>query len=162
MLFGSNDDNEDIQGRLIAARDRLTEAVAESDDDLATKYLEGEDISEQEIASALKQGISSGMIVPVMFGSAISGIGTANLLDTIIEFMPSPLDVKSSQSNLESSGDPVLLPCSADGSLAALVFKTSADPFVGKLTFFRVYSGVLNSGDTICLLYTSPSPRDRG
>lgn len=148
LLVGSNDDNEDIQGRLIAARDRLTEAVAESDDDLATKYLEGEDISEQEIASALKQGISSGMIVPVMFGSAISGIGTTSLLDTIIEFMPSPLDVKSSQSKLESSGEPVLLPCSADGPLAALVFKTSADPFVGKLSYLRVYSGTF-SGDTV-------------
>ena len=148
LLVGSNDDNEDIQGRLIAARDRLTEAVAESDDDLATKYLEGEDISEQEIASALKQGISSGMIVPVMFGSAISGIGTINLLDTIIEFMPSPLDVKSSQSKLESSGEPVFLPCSADGPLAALVFKTSADPFVGKLSYLRVYSGTF-SGDTV-------------
>ena len=148
LLVGSNDDNEDIQGRLIAARDRLTEAVAESDDDLATKYLEGEDISEQEMASALKQGISSGMIVPVMFGSAISGIGTTSLLDTIIEFMPSPLDVKSSQSNLESSGEPVLLPCSADGPLAALVFKTSADPFVGKLSYLRVYSGTF-SGDTV-------------
>ena len=148
LLVGSNDDNEDIQGRLIAARDRLTEAVAESDDDLATKYLEGEDISEQEIASALKQGISSGMIVPVMFGSAISGIGTTSLLDTIIEFMPSPLDVKSSQSKLESSGEPVFLPCSADGPLAALVFKTSADPFVGKLSYLRVYSGTF-SGDTV-------------
>ena len=148
LLVGSNDDNEDIQGRLIAARDRLTEAVAESDDDLATKYLEGEDISEQEMASALKQGISSGMIVPVMFGSAISGIGTTSLLDTIIEFMPSPLDVKSSQSKLESSGEPVLLPCSADGPLAALVFKTSADPFVGKLSYLRVYSGTF-SGDTV-------------
>lgn len=145
LLIGSNDESEDIEGRLIAARDKLTEVVAESDDDLATKYLEGEDISEQEISSGLKQGILSGMIVPVMFGSATSGIGTANLLDSIVGFMPSPLDVESSQSNLQSSEEPVLLPCSADGPLAALVFKTSADPFVGKLSYLRVYSGTFSS-----------------
>ena len=102
-------------------------------------------ISEQEISSGLKQGILSGMIVPVMFGSATSGIGTANLLDSIVGFMPSPLDVESSQSNLQSSEEPVLLPCSADGPLAALVFKTSADPFVGKLSYLRVYSGTFSS-----------------
>ena len=149
VLAGPRNVPEDMKDRLAVARDRLTEVVAESDDELATKYLEGEDISTQEISSGLKQGIASGMIVPVMFGSATGGIGASNLLNAIVDFMPSPLDMPPSNVHIESTDDTALIPCSSDGPIAALVFKTSADPFVGKLSYFRVYSGTFKSDSTL-------------
>lgn len=142
------DPNADIPADLVAdavqARERLIEAVAESDDDLATKYLEGEEITQSELIAGLKQGIADGMIIPVLVGASISQIGTPEMLDAIVDFLPSPADVGAASAEQVDGGDVSLQPDS-DGPLAALVFKTSADPFVGKLSCFRVYSGAFKS-----------------
>ncbi|MCZ6539119.1 MAG: elongation factor G [Chloroflexi bacterium] len=109
----------------------LIEAIAEADDDLLEKYLEGEELSPEEISSGLKAGVLDQSIIPIFATSAANNTGTAELLDGIIGLMPSPDDVEASD-----------LP---DGAQANLIFKTSADPFVGKLSYFRVYGSTLKS-----------------
>ena len=142
------DPNADIPTDLVdeveQARERLIEAVAEADDDLATKYLEGEEITQAELIAGLKQGIADGMIIPVLVGASTSQIGTPEMLDAIVDFLPSPADVGAASAEQVDGGDISLAPDSA-GPLAALIFKTSADPFVGKLSYFRVYSGAFKS-----------------
>lgn len=142
------DPNADIPAELAdeaeQARERLIEAVAEADDDLATKYLEGEEITQAELIAGLKQGIADGMIIPVLVGASTSQIGTPEMLDAIVDFLPSPADVGAASAEQVDGGDVSLEP-DIDGPLAALIFKTSADPFVGKLSYFRVYSGAFKS-----------------
>ena len=128
------------------ARERLVEAVAETDDDLATKYLEGEELTSEEIVSGLKQGVASGEIVPVMAGAANTGIGARELMDAIVDLLPSPA---GSTSAATADGDEMELEGDPGGPLAALVFKTAADPFVGKLSYFRVYNGTFKSDSQI-------------
>jgi elongation factor G len=127
------------------ARERLVEAVAEADDDLATKYLEGEEITESEIVSGLKQGIAAGTFVPVLFGSSTADIGVKELMNTVVSNLPSPEEVPPQKGRIETSGDEVSVEANNSGPLAALVFKTAADPFVGKISFIRVYSGTFKS-----------------
>ena len=136
---------EGLQGQVDTARERLTEAVAESDDDMATKYLEEETLSAEDLLSGLKAGVASGTIVPVMVSAATSSIGTTELLDGLVDLMPSPADSPGATATDASSGDEVTLEWDANGPLAALVFKTTADPFVGKLSYIKVYSGSFNS-----------------
>ena len=124
-----------------AAKERLMEAVAETDDDLATKYLEGEAISDEELKEALSKGVASAQIAPVMPGSATLGIGVQELLEAVREYMPSPGYAASRQED-SPEADP-------EGAPAALVFKTSADPYVGKISFFRVYSGAFKADSQI-------------
>ncbi len=109
----------------------VIEAIAEADDDLMMKYLEGEELSPEEVSSGLKAGVLDRSIIPIFATSAAKNIGTTELLDGIIKVMPSPDDVES--------------PDIPEGVQAALVFKTSADPFVGKLSYFRVYGATLKS-----------------
>ena len=139
---------EDMQSQVEAARERLTEAVAESDDDLATKYLDGEPLSDEELRRGLKQAVASGSIVPVLVGAPVSGIGAKELMDAIVDLMPSPLDVPSATGTDPSSQEQVSLPREGTGPLA-VVFKTSADPFVGKLSYFRVYSGTFKADSQV-------------
>ena len=131
------------------ARERLIEAIAEIDDDLATKYLEGEEISQQEIKAGLVQGIRQGMLVPVLAGSPLNGLGVKELMDLIVDYLPSPADRPPSVATLAGSEDELELTTDSGGPLAALVFKTSADPFVGRLSLFRVYSGTLESDSSL-------------
>ena len=135
-----------LESEVDEARERLVEAVAETDDDLATKYLEGEELTSEEIVSGLKQGIASGEIVPVMAGAATSGIGATELMDAIVDLMPSPAE---STATATADGEEVELDGDPDAPLAALVFKTAADPFVGKLSYFRVYNGTFRSDSQI-------------
>ncbi len=135
-----------LESEVDEARERLVEAVAETDDDLATKYLEGEELTSEEIVSGLKQGIASGEIVPVMAGAATSGIGATELMDAIVDLLPSPAE---STATATADGDEVELEGGPDAPLAALVFKTAADPFVGKLSYFRVYNGTFKSDSQI-------------
>ncbi len=141
------DPNAEVPGEIAdvveEARERLIEAVAEADDDLADKYLEGEEITQDEMIAGLKQGITDGSIIPVLVGASTSESGTRELLDAIIDFLPSPADVGSVQA--DTADGAVTMSPDSSGPLAALVFKTSADPFVGKLSYFRVYSGTFNS-----------------
>ncbi len=126
-------------------KDRLVEAVAETDDDLATKYLEGESLTEAELIEGLKKGVASGDIVPLLAGSASNAIGAAELLDAIVDFLPSPVEGRSEEATGPDGAESAALEGDPAGPLAALVFKTTADPFVGRLSLFRVYNGTLKS-----------------
>ena len=149
LLDPDSDVPEGLQDQVEAARDRLVEAVAETDDDLATKYLEDEQLTQEELVHGLRQGVSSGTIVPMLAGAATSGAGVKELMDAIVDYMPSPLDVPAATGTASPSGEDVTLECDNSGPLAALVFKTTADPFVGKLSYFRVYSGELKSDSQV-------------
>jgi len=123
-----------------AAREKLIEAAAETDDALITKYLEGEELTAEELARGLRAGIAAGSIVPVLAGSATKLTGIRRLMDVIAAAFPSPQDRPVSLDGQQLLADP-------SKPLAALVFKTAADPYVGRLTYFRVFSGTLK-GDS--------------
>ncbi len=135
----------DMADAVAAARDQLVEAVAEADDDLLAKYLDGETLTEEELTFALRKGIASGIVYPVFAGSAAKNIGISKFLDALVVDCPSPAEVQPRIAK-NGAGDEQLR---ADPSapLEALVFKTAADPFVGRLTYLRVLSGTLR-GDT--------------
>ena len=135
---------DDMADQVEEARERLIEAIAEADDDLATKYLEGEELTRQELINGLKQGIRDGLIVPILAGASTAQIGTKEILDALVDFMPSPAEVAEPKTVDGESFAP-----DSGGPLAALVYKTSADPFVGKLSYFRVYSGKLSSDSQV-------------
>ena len=140
-----------------AARERLIESVAESDDGLATKYLEGEDITQDELIHGLKQGVLDGKIIPVLVGNSTEELGTKELLNCIVDLLPSPSDVK--EDNLMKSVEAIPLNPDSQAPLAALIFKTSADPFVGKLSYFRTYRGTISSDSQIWNANTNESER---
>ena len=131
-----------------AARERLIESVAESDDDLATKYLEGEELTTEEMTEGLKKAVLSGEIVPVLCGSATENVGIEDLQQAVINYVPSP-DTAEIVAVEPESEEPQDVDSSADASLVALVFKTTADPFVGKLSLFRVYGGVMKGSTEV-------------
>ncbi len=139
----------ELEDAVEEARELLTEAVAETDDDLTMKYLEGEPLTAEEMRTGLKAGVLSGDIVPVLAGNSLAELGTTDLMDALIDLMPSPADVGAVEAEVPGSGDTVELDCDSSGPLAALVFKTAADPFVGKLSYFRVYSGSFASDSQI-------------
>ncbi|HHZ63273.1 MAG TPA: elongation factor G, partial [Dehalococcoidia bacterium] len=149
VLAKDADVPEELQSEVDDAMERLTEAVAEIDDELADKYLEGEEITEVEIRAGLIKGIREATLVPVLAGSPPNSIGVTELLDVIADYMPSPADVGNVSVTTVGTDGESELACDSDGPLAALVFKTAADPFVGRLSYFRVYSGTLGS-DSQC------------
>src|SRR5512141_1333609 len=127
----------------------MIEALAEMDDDLTHKYLEGSELTVDEIKHGLRLGTLQNKIVPVLTGSALKNKGIQPMLDAVIDFLPSPLDVPPIIGQDPRSGKEVVRTVNDEEPFAALAFKIAADPFVGKLAFFRVYSGVLRSGDSI-------------
>jgi len=135
----------DMADAVASAREQLVEAVAEADDDLLNKYLEGEELTPAEVTAALKKGIASGVVYPVFAGSSTKNIGVTKLLDAMVEDCPSPADVAARTAKGASGEEAVK--ADATAPLAALVFKTAADPFVGRLTYLRVVSGTLK-GDS--------------
>jgi elongation factor G len=124
---------------------KLIESVAETDDALTEKYLEGEELTEAEIKAALRKGTIDGTIVPVLCGSAFKNKGVQLMLDAVIDYLPAPIDVPPIQGTLPD-GSPVERRADDAAPLAALAFKVMSDKFVGRLTFVRVYSGVLKKG----------------
>ncbi|MSQ22480.1 MAG: elongation factor G [Dehalococcoidia bacterium] len=130
-------------------RDLLLEAIADTDDDLATKYLEGEEITPDALTIALKRDILAGKIVPVLAGSASMSLGVNELLDAMVDLLPSPAEAPAVQANAPGGDSPVKLAADSAGPLAALVFKTTADPFVGKLSYFRVFRGTIRSNSHV-------------
>lgn len=126
----------------------LVEKVAELDEELMMKYLEGEELTIEEIKGALRQGVVAVKIFPVICGSSYRNKGVQLMLDAVIDYLPSPIDVPDIKGTLED-GSEVVRKSSDDEPFSALAFKIMTDPFVGKLTFFRVYSGVLNSGSYV-------------
>ncbi len=138
----------EVADELELARERLIEAVAEADEELADKFLEGEELTDEEIINGAKAGILSGDLVPVLVSSATQNIGVEEFLDFVSEFLPSPIEgIKPEVSN--ASGDAVDFDVDSSGPLAAFVFKTTADPFVGKLSLFRVYRGTIKSNSEV-------------
>ncbi len=131
-------------------REHLVEAAAEANDELTEKYLETGELSEEEIKQGLRARTVANEIVPMMCGSAFKNKGVQAMLDAIIDYMPSPVDVPAIAGILDDAAETeATRPADDDAPFSALAFKIATDPFVGTLTFFRVYSGVLNSGDTI-------------
>ena len=131
-------------------RNHLLEEVASNDEDLMEKYLEGEDIVIDELKTAIRKSCISGDIVPMLCGSAFKNKGVQSLLDYIIDFLPSPLDVGAIKGfDVDDSSKELERSPSVDTPFSALAFKIMTDPFVGRLTFFRVYSGSVSTGDFI-------------
>ena len=147
LLDMSADVPDEVADAVEEGRERLTEAVAEIDDDLADKYLEGEEITHDEMVQGIKQGIMTGELVPILAGSPLNELGVREFMDFVVEYLPSPADSPPASGHAPGSDDEIELPCDNSGPLAALVFKTAADPFVGKLSYFRVYSGAFK-GDS--------------
>ncbi|WP_028777693.1 elongation factor G [Shimazuella kribbensis] len=129
-------------------RSNLLDAVAELDDDLMEKYLEGEELTIDEINAALRKGTCEVKITPVLCGSSYKNKGVQPLLDAVVAYLPSPLDVPAIQGELPD-GTEAVRHSSDEEPFSALAFKIATDPFVGKLTFFRVYSGSLDSGSYV-------------
>jgi elongation factor G len=130
-------------------REKLVEALADLDDDIAHKFLEGEEIGADELRRALRAGTLDYKIVPVLTGSALKNKGIQPMLDAVIDFLPSPLDVPPVTGRDPRSGDKVTRETDPSEPFTALAFKIAADPFVGKLAFFRVYSGTLKTGSYV-------------
>ncbi|MCT3395707.1 elongation factor G [Lentilactobacillus hilgardii] len=130
-------------------REQLVETVADVDDDIMDKYLEGEEISIPELKAAIRKATLNLELFPVLAGSAFKNKGVQMLMDATIDYLPSPLDVKPYNAIDPDTGDKVELKANDDASFAALAFKVATDPFVGRLTYIRVYSGTLESGSYI-------------
>ena len=147
------DPNTDVPSELAdeveAARERLIEAAAESDDELADRYLSGEELTAEEIESALRGAVLRGELVPILATSATGNIGVAEFLSMTRSYLPSPADGVKPKLTKVNSSDEVAFEADSGASLAALVFKTTADPFVGKLSLFRVYQGSIKSNSEV-------------
>jgi len=149
MTFKYEDVPADLLETCKKMREQLVEAAAESSEELMNKYLEGEELTEAEIKAGIRARTLASEIIPVLGGSAFKNKGVQAMLDAVIEYLPAPTEVKAIEGVLED-GETVSRRISSDDEpFAALAFKIATDPFVGTLTFFRVYSGTLNSGDTV-------------
>jgi elongation factor G len=140
---------EDMKELADQYRFELIEAVAETDEELLMKYLDGEELTEQEIKTAIRNTTIANKMVPVCCGSAYKNKGVQLLLDAIVDFMPSPLDVAAITGEVPKTGKEEERPADDKGPFSALAFKVMADPYVGKLVFFRVYSGTMESGSYV-------------
>jgi len=130
-------------------REQMLEIIADVDDRLLEKYVSGEEVSEQEIGAALRKGTIAIKFVPVLCGAAFKNKGIQPLLDAIVKYLPSPLDIPPVKGVTANGGEPPIRRASDDEPFSALVFKIMTDPFVGQLAFFRVYSGQLKSGSSV-------------
>jgi elongation factor G len=139
----------DVQPLADEWREKMIEALADLDDDIAHKFLEGEEIGAEQLRAALRAGTLAYRIVPVLTGSALKNKGVQPMLDAVIDFLPSPLDVPAVTGTDPRSGEEATRETDPTAPFAALAFKIVADPFVGKLAFFRVYSGTLKTGSYV-------------
>ncbi len=149
---------EELKVQAEEYRAKLVEAAAEQDDELMMKYLEGEELSEEEIKKGIRIGTIANKIVPVCCGSSYKNKGVQELLNAIVDYMPAPTDIPDIK-GVDLDGNEVERKTSDSEPFAALAFKIATDPFVGKLCFFRVYSGTLEAGSTI--LNTNKDKKDR-
>lgn len=140
----------DLVARATEMRHAMVEKIAETDDDLTMKYLEGEEISIPELKAALRRAVIAGKACPVFCGSSLKNKGVQLVLDAVIDYLPSPLDIPALRVNsLDNPEDVIELPASDEAPLSALVFKIVTDPYVGRLAYFRVYSGVITQGTMV-------------
>ncbi|MDR2833316.1 MAG: elongation factor G, partial [Streptococcaceae bacterium] len=130
-------------------REKLIEAVADTDEDLMMKFLEGEEISEAELKAAIRKATINVEFFPVLAGSAFKNKGVQMMLDAVLDYLPAPTDVEAIKGINPKTDEEETRPSSDDQPFASLAFKVMTDPFVGRLTFFRVYSGTLNSGSYV-------------
>ncbi|GEN88627.1 elongation factor G [Oceanobacillus sp. FSL W8-0428] len=151
--LGQTDETTEIPAELKdeaeELRANLVEAVAETDEELMMKYLEGEEISNEELANAIRQATLNVDFYPVLCGSAFKNKGVQLMLDAVLAYLPAPTDVPPIEGIVPGTEEKVTRPSSDDAPFSALAFKVMTDPYVGKLTFFRVYSGTLNSGSYV-------------
>ena len=139
---------DDLTALCVEWRERMLEAAAEANEEVMDKYLEEGDLGEEELKAAIRQRTLANEIVPVLCGSAFKNKGVQAVLDAVVDYMPSPTEVKAIEGTLED-GTATTCEVNDDAPFASLAFKIATDPYVGTLTFFRVYSGTLNSGDTV-------------
>ncbi len=151
--LGTRSDETEIPAELAELvsqkREELVEAVAETDEELMLKYLEGEEISEAELKAALRNATVTNQLIPVCCGSAFKNKGVQALLDAIVDYLPSPLDIPPAKGINPQTGEEEERRTADDEPFSALAFKIMSDPFVGKLAFFRVYSGSLKAGSYV-------------
>ncbi len=148
MKFEFRDVPADLHAQVEEWREKMVEAAAEASEELMNRYLESGELSEEDIRKGLRARTVSGEIVPMLCGSAFKNKGVQAMLDAVIEYLPSPVDIPPVEGELEN-GQMASRKASDAEPFSALAFKIMTDPFVGQLIFFRVYSGVINSGDTI-------------
>ena len=148
MKFDYRDIPEHLKADAQKWRENLVETAAEASEDLMNKYLEEGDLTEAEIKGAIRQRTISGEIVPMMCGTAFKNKGVQAMLDGVVEYLPSPVDIPPVP-GLNEDDEPVVREAKDDEKFSALAFKIATDPFVGQLCFIRCYSGTLNSGDTV-------------
>ena len=148
---------EELKEQAQEYHDKLIEAVAETDEELMMKYLEGEELTKEEIKAALRKATISNEIVPVVCGSSYKNRGVQKLLDAIVDYMPAPTDVEAIKGTNPETGEEEDRASSDDQPFSALAFKIMTDPYVGKLCFFRVYSGTVEAGTTV---YNSVKDQD--
>ncbi len=153
-VLKSNDIPDDIKDEVESYKEQLMDTIAESDEELMMRYLDGEELSEEEISTGLHKAIMSGDLVPVFAGSTSKDIGVTELMNAVVNLFPNPLAKGSIKD--QDDGEVVL---KADGNGLARVFKSIADPFIGQLTFFRVYSGVFKSDTEVYNLSTGQKER---
>jgi len=149
MTFDYADIPEDMLSECESMREDLVEAAAEANDEMMEKYLEGEDLSEDEIKAGIRARTLANEIVPIFGGSAFKNKGVQAVLDAVIEYLPSPQEVKAIEGTLDDDETIATREADDNAPFAALAFKIATDPFVGTLTFFRVYSGKLESGTAV-------------
>ena len=149
LSFEEADIPEDLVAQAEEYREKLVEAAAESSDELTEKYLEGGELTSEEIKQGIRQRTIANDIVPALCGSAFKNKGVQTMLDAVVEYLPAPDEVKAIKGFLGDTEEEAERHADDDQPFAALAFKIATDPFVGALTFFRVYSGVLQSGDSV-------------
>ncbi|HOU14014.1 MAG TPA: elongation factor G [Anaerolineae bacterium] len=142
----------DVEVEALAAREAMIETIVETDDGLMERYLDGEDISVTDLRAALRKATISGVIQPVLCGSSLRNKGVQPLLDAVVDFLPSPLDIPPVKGTNPKKDQLEERPADSTAPLAALIFKIAADPYVGRLAYFRVYSGKIIRGN----VYTNP------
>ena len=147
--FDITDIPADMQGLADEWREKLIESVAETDEELMMKFLEGEELTVKEIKAAIRKETIAGTMIPMLCGSAYRNKGVQMMLDAVIDYMPSPLDIPPIKGVDPDTGEEDVRHTSDKEPFSALAFKIMADPFVGKLAFFRVYSGTLSSGSYV-------------
>ena len=139
----------DMQAEFEQHREKLIERVAETDEELTMKYLEGEEISQEELVAALRKATIAGTLVPVLCGSSLKNKGVQAMLDAVMTYLPSPLDIPAPVGTDPDTGEQITRAVDDNAPFSALVFKIVSDPFVGRLSYLRVYSGTMTKGGSM-------------
>jgi len=138
-----------LEKEAVQRREQLIEQLADFDDEIASLYLEGKDISAEQLRATLRRATLAGALVPVLAGSSLKNKGVQLLLDAVVDYLPSPLDVPAAKGQDPETGDEIPCPADVSAPAVALVFKIATDPYVGRLAYFRVYSGDIRRGQTV-------------